>query len=77
MLILQEKITVIEKGKFRFYFRTGFSQFGSVFAFLLSWTTNHSLLWGILHSCLGWPYITYWLVTYSNIEEVILTWMHH
>jgi hypothetical protein len=35
---------------------------GSVLAMLLSWTTNHSVVWAIMHGCLGWAYVIYWLL---------------
>jgi hypothetical protein len=35
---------------------------GSVLAMLLSWTTNHSIIWAIMHGVLGWIYVGYWLL---------------
>ena len=57
------------------YFRTGFSQAGTVTAFILSWSVNHSILWGIIHCILGWIYNVYWLLKYSKIEEMVQTWL--
>lgn len=61
--------------KHTYFFRTGFSQLGSVLAFLLSWAINHCWIWGFVHMCLGWVYICYWLVNYGNIEEVVKKWL--
>lgn len=33
--------------------------FGSVIAVVWSWTTNHSVLWCIIHGILGWLYVIY------------------
>lgn len=30
---------------------------GTVIAVVLSWSTNHSLLWAILHGICGWFYV--------------------
>jgi len=35
---------------------------GSVIAVILSWTTNHSILWAILHGILSWFYVIYWAI---------------
>lgn len=35
---------------------------GSVLAMLLSWTTNHSVIWAIMHGVLGWLYVGYWVL---------------
>lgn len=39
---------------------------GALIAFVLSWTTNHSILLGIIHSIFGWIYVVYWAFTYSK-----------
>lgn len=38
---------------------------GSVIAGILSWTTNHSILWCILHIFLNWFYVIYWIIVYK------------
>jgi len=38
---------------------------GSVIAAILSWTTNHSVLWCILHTLLGWLYVVFWLFVHK------------
>ncbi len=35
---------------------------GVVLAIILSWTTNHSILWAILHGLCGWLYVIYWAI---------------
>ena len=35
---------------------------GSVIAIILSWTSNHSILWCILHGILSWFYVIYYVV---------------
>lgn len=35
---------------------------GSVIAAILSWTTNHSVLYAIIHGILSWFYVLYWLI---------------
>lgn len=32
---------------------------GSVIAIVLSWSTNHSILWAIVHGMFGWLYVLY------------------
>ncbi|WP_169728957.1 hypothetical protein [Desulfatirhabdium butyrativorans] len=35
---------------------------GTVLAIIISWTSNHSVLWAILHGFLGWLYVIYYLL---------------
>lgn len=36
---------------------------GSILAIVLSWTRNESILWAIIHACLGWLYVIYYAFT--------------
>ena len=38
----------------------GWLGLGAVVAVLLSWTTNGSIVWAIMHGVLGWVYVIYW-----------------
>ena len=38
---------------------------GSIIAVVLSWATNHSIGYCILHGILGWGYVIYWLVVHG------------
>jgi len=38
---------------------------GTVIAIILSWTTNHSILWAILHGIFSWFYVIYWVIQYK------------
>lgn len=33
--------------------------FGSALAIAISYTTNHSILWAIIHGVFGWLYVVY------------------
>lgn len=44
-----------------------FGSVGAVLAALLSWTTNHSLLWALIHGCLSWFYVIYHWLTYGRL----------
>ena len=33
--------------------------FGSALAMAISYSTNHSILWAIIHGVLGWVYVVY------------------
>ena len=35
---------------------------GGILAVVLSWSTNHSILWAIIHFIFGWLYVIYWAV---------------
>ena len=35
---------------------------GVVLAVILSWTTNHSILWAIIHGFCSWLYVLYWVI---------------
>ena len=35
---------------------------GSVIAAIISYTHLHSILWMLLHGCLGWFYIAYYII---------------
>jgi hypothetical protein len=39
---------------------------GGFIAILLSWTTNHSVLYALVHGLLGWFYVIYWLLFNSS-----------
>lgn len=36
---------------------------GHIIAAILSWTTNHSIGWCILHTLFSWFYVIYWALT--------------
>ncbi len=38
---------------------------GSLLAVILSWTTNHSIGYCILHFFCSWIYVIYWAFTYK------------
>ena len=35
---------------------------GGILAVVLSWTSNHSILWAIFHFFCGWLYVGYWAI---------------
>lgn len=35
---------------------------GAVLAMILSWTTNKSIFWAILHGIFGWLYVIYYVI---------------
>ncbi len=37
--------------------------FGCALAIVLSWTTNQSIIWAIIHGMLSWFYVIYFLIT--------------
>lgn len=43
--------------------RTGVS-FGSALAIAISWTTNRSILWAMIHGVLSWFYVLYYAIRY-------------
>lgn len=46
---------------------TSFVVIGDMIAICLSYHTNHSVLWALLHGILGWTYNIYWLFEYGHI----------
>ena len=44
---------------------TGFG-IGSIIAAILSWVTNHSIIYCILHVLCGWLYVIYWLIVHGG-----------
>jgi hypothetical protein len=44
---------------------------GAILAPTLSWITNHSVGWAILHFFCGWLYIVYWAIAHS----VVYAWL--
>lgn len=38
--------------------------FGSALAIAISYTTNHSILWAILHGIFSWFFVIYAAITY-------------
>jgi len=47
------------------------SWFWAYTAFILSWTVNKSIGWGIFHFIFSGIYVPYWLLRYSPICEMI------
>ncbi|HYM31640.1 MAG TPA: hypothetical protein VEU47_10090 [Candidatus Cybelea sp.] len=41
--------------------REGFG-FGSALAIAISFTTNHSVIWAIIHGLLSWLYVAYFVL---------------
>jgi hypothetical protein len=39
---------------------------GCVFAIVISWSANHSLLWAILHGILSWAYVVYYALGFGR-----------
>lgn len=37
--------------------------FGTALAIAISWSTNQSVLWAIIHGVFSWLYVLYYLVT--------------
>lgn len=37
--------------------------FGTALAIAISWTTNQSILWAILHGVFSWFYVIYYAIT--------------
>jgi hypothetical protein len=37
--------------------------FGTALAIAISWSTNHSILWAIVHGFLSWLYVIYFAIT--------------
>jgi hypothetical protein len=35
---------------------------GGTLAVIMSWVSNHSILWAIFHAFCGWLYVIYWTV---------------
>lgn len=38
---------------------------GGVVAAVLSWMKWHSVGWALIHFCLGWAYVVYYLIEYG------------
>ena len=38
--------------------------FGSALAIAMSWSTNKSILWAIVHGVLSWIYVLYYAIKY-------------
>ena len=38
--------------------------FGTALAIAISWSSNHSIFWAILHGLLSWIYVVYYLIVY-------------
>lgn len=55
------------------YVNTGrtFGKIGTILALLLSWITNHSICWMLLHMVFGWFYVIYWLIQYAGAEQIV------
>lgn len=36
---------------------------GSILAMVMSWTTNKSIIWAVIHGLLNWIYVIYYMFT--------------
>ncbi|MCB0281228.1 MAG: hypothetical protein H6627_09385 [Calditrichae bacterium] len=36
---------------------------GSILAVVISWTTNKSIIWAVIHGILNWFYVIYYMIT--------------
>jgi len=43
---------------------------GSLFAIILSWTANHSIVWAILHCLFSWYYVVYYYFINGNVDPL-------
>jgi len=43
---------------------------GGLFAIILSWSANHSVLWAILHYIFGWLYVIYYFYVHNNLDPL-------
>jgi hypothetical protein len=43
-----------------------FGSIGAVLAAILSWQTNHSLLWALVHAFFSWFYVLYHWLTHGK-----------
>jgi hypothetical protein len=43
--------------------KTGIS-FGTALAIAISWSTNHSIFWAIIHGLFSWIYVIYYAMRY-------------
>lgn len=48
---------------------------GGILAVVLSWATNKSVLWCLMHWICGWFYVVYWAFRYGNLEQHIKNWI--
>lgn len=38
--------------------------FGAALAMVISYANWHSVIWAIIHGCLGWIYVIYYVIKY-------------
>ena len=44
---------------------------GGAIAFALSYAINKSIFFGLMHMMCGWFYVLYWLFSYTDISNLI------
>ena len=49
----------------------GFYTFGTFLAIVLSWTAHQSLGWAVLHGCLSWLYVIWYLFLWCLLGVAI------
>lgn len=47
-----------------------FEFIGAIFAVILSWSMNKSVLWAILHFIFGWLYVVYFYLAYGTLQPI-------
>jgi hypothetical protein len=43
-----------------------FLQFGAALAIAISWSTNKSIIWAIVHGICSWYYVIYYAIGYGR-----------
>ncbi|HAX72910.1 MAG TPA: CAAX protease family protein [Firmicutes bacterium] len=66
---LKEELRAELRADYRYELRKGslqyaskFYSFGSILAIVISYTTNYSVFWAIIHGLLGWFYVLYHVI---------------
>jgi len=47
--------------------------FGSALAMAISYNTNHSILWAIVHGIFSWIYVVYFALFYGAVNRWVAT----
>lgn len=61
----------------RTYIRSPFTIFINIFALMVSWFYNHSILWGIFHFIFGFIYLIYCLIIGRFADGKFMEIIHH
>jgi hypothetical protein len=70
--VAELELAIEDRGSSRgFGCRAAFYRLGATLYVVISWETNHAVLWAVLHGFLSWLHVIYVIVAHSDRVKVL------